>query len=226
MTELRQGFRKALEEVDAVVTQLFALVSEGLGAATDALLAGDREAGRAIMRKDALVDELYQRAEWLVQREMLLEGPVAGDFRFLLSVLRIVPELERSGDLVEHIATRAAQGLDAELTPRVRGLIARMGAVGVEMWRLAADAYAERDPSAHARIDARDDELDELHNSLTAEIASGVLSVPVAIEMALVARFYERLGDHAVNVAKRVRFVAGPLPGAPPQMPGQRAESE
>lgn len=203
-TELRIAFHQSLGEIDGHVTQLFALVTEGLAAATDALLSGDREAGRVVVQKDAVVDELYRRVEELTLREVALQGPVASDLRFLLSVLRIVPELERSGDLVEHIAVRAAGGLVEELTPRIRGLVDQMGRVGVQLWRMSADAYAERDPSAARRIADADDELDELHTSLTAEIASGSVSLPVAIEMALVARFYERLGDHAVNIARRV----------------------
>lgn len=83
-----------------------------------------------------------------------------------------------------------------------------MGRVGVELWRMAADAYGERDAAAGRRIEASDDELDELHTSLTAEIASGSVSLPVAIEMALVGRFYERLGDHAVNIARRMAYTA------------------
>ena len=212
-TELRIAFHQSLGEIDGHVTQLFALVTEGLAAATDALLTGDREAGKAVAQKDVVVDELYLRVEELTLREVALQGPVASDLRFLLSVLRIVPELERSGDLVEHIAARAAGGLAEELTPRIRGLVDQMGRVGVELWRMAADAYAERDGSAARRIEVGDDELDELHNSLTAEIASGSVSVPVAIEMALVGRFYERLGDHAVNIARRIGYTG--LPGTP-----------
>jgi len=211
--ELRITFHHNLAEIDGHVTQLFALVTDGLAAATDALLSGDREAGRAVVKKDIVVDELYQRVEELTLREVALQGPVASDLRFLLSVLRIVPELERSGDLVEHIAARAARGLVEELSPRIRGLVDQMGRVGVEMWRMAADGYAERDSAAARRLEVRDDEMDELHNSLTAEIASGSVSLPVAIEMGLVGRFYERLGDHAVNVARRIGYTG--LAGEP-----------
>jgi phosphate transport system protein len=127
----------------------------------------------------------------------------------MLSVLRIVPELERSHDLVEHIARRAVRGLGDELTPRTRGLIEQMGEVGVEMWRAAADAWFERDADAYIRMKDQDEEMDDLHTNLMSELASGKTSLPVAMDMALVARFYERLGDHAVNIAHRVRYLAG-----------------
>jgi phosphate transport system protein len=205
--ELRQAFHGDLAKINQQVIELFGLVSEGLAGATDALLAADRDAARGLVARDQMIDALYRDVEELVQRQFALQAPMARDLRFLLSVLRIVPELERSGDLAEHIAQRAERGVPRELTPRIRGLIAQMGRVGVEMWRAAADAYVDGDPGAGERLRERDDELDELHVSLTAEIASGVIALPVAIEIALIARFYERLGDHAVNVAQRLRYL-------------------
>ncbi|MEY2567296.1 MAG: phosphate transport system protein [Actinomycetota bacterium] len=207
--EIRVAFHRELDDIDEKVGQLFALVGEGLQGATEAFLASDREAAKALVDRDKeIVDSLYNDIEELVQRQFFLQSPMAQDLRFLLSVLRIVPELERSGDLSEHIAQRAARGLSGELTPRIRGLVEQMGRVGAAMWRDAADAYAERNAGIADQLKEDDDELDELHVSLTAELVSGKLSVPVALEMALVARFYERLGDHAVNIAQRIRYMA------------------
>jgi phosphate transport system protein len=205
--ELRLSFHRDLQTIDEKVVQLFALVAEGLAKATDAFLSGDRESARELVAKDKLIDSLYHDVEELVQHQFALQAPMARDLRFLLTVLRIVPELERSHDLAEHIAKAATRGLPAELPPRVRGLIGEMGRVGVEMWRTSATAYLERDADVADTLDAADDELDELHVSLTAELVSGALTIPVATEMTLIARYYERLGDHAVNVARRVRFL-------------------
>jgi len=202
----RVEFRRELEEIEHKVIQLFALVSEGVAAATDAFLSGDRDAAKSLMESDKVIDSLYADIEELVQRQFALQSPMARDMRFLLSVLRIVPELERSGDLAEHIAARAVRGISSALTPRIRGLIEQMGKIDATMWRMAADSYADRNPKA-ARLDELDDELDELHVSLTAELVSGQLTVPVALEMALVARFYERLGDHAVNIGDRIQYM-------------------
>jgi phosphate transport system protein len=200
--EIWLEFLRELEEI-----QLFALVSEGVAAATDAFLSGDRDAAKSLIDSDKVIDSLYCDVEELVQRQFALQSPMARDMRFLLSVLRIVPELERSGDLAEHIAARAARGISSAITPRIRGLIEQMGRVGTEMWRMAADAYADRDPDVAVRLNERDDEMDELHVSLTAELVSGQLTMPVALEMALVGRFYERLGDHAVNIGERIRYI-------------------
>jgi phosphate transport system protein len=95
-----------------------------------------------------------------------------------------------------------------------------MGEVACAMWRMAADAYGDRAADAAERIDRLDDEMDDLHVTLTAEIIAGGTVLPVAIELAMIGRFYERLGDHAVNLARRVRTStltarsATDLPGA------------
>src|SRR4051812_16701348 len=196
-----------MAEIDAHVVQLLALVGEGLAAATDALLSGDSAVAEAMIEREGLIDSLYLDVERLVQQQLARQSPMATDLRFLLSVLRIVPELERSHDLAEHIARRATR-LTGELTPRMRGIVGQMGAIGVEMWRVAADAWIERSFDAAERLETQDDVLDELLVSLTAELVSGSTPVPVVLEMALVGRFYERLGDHAVNVTKRIRYLA------------------
>jgi phosphate transport system protein len=77
------------------------------------------------------------------------------------------------------------------------------------MWRQAADSWYQRDRSAASVLDQRDDEMDELHASLIGELASGGMALPVTMEMTLVARFYERLGDRAVNIGYRVVYLAG-----------------
>jgi phosphate transport system protein len=205
----RHDFVADLTEIDRKVRELFSLVSQGLAAATDAFLASDREIAAAVIARDKTIDQLYRDIEELVQTQLALQAPAAVDMRYLLSMLRIVPELERSGDLVEHIAKRAMRAVAEELSPRARGLVERMGRVGVTLWEGAAKAYELRSPESFDQLANLDDELDELHVALIAEIVDSEPSIPIAIEAALVARFFERLGDHAVNIAGRMRYVSG-----------------
>lgn len=203
------------DEIQNRVLRLFAMVSEGLAVATASFLAGDREAARRLVAEDPLIDALQSSVEELVQHELdSLPVISPGDVRLLVSVLRIVPELERSGDLVEHIALRTQRGLAAMLTPSARGLIGEMGRLGVTMWAEAADAWRHEDAHAVKRLRELDDELDDLHVRLTAELASSAMPIAAAIEMGLVARFFERLGDHAVNVARRIGYLASATAGA------------
>jgi len=207
--ERRPEFERDLEAIEAKVIELFAMVAEDLPEATRALLNGDREVIRVLRERGQVIDALYPEIEDLVNREILLQAPVASDLRFLLSVLRIVPELSRSHHLVTSIAARANHILSDDLSPRCRGLVEQMGTLASEMWRQAADSWYQRDRSAASALDQRDDEMDELHASLIAELAAGGMTLPVAMEMTLVARFYERLGDRAVNIGYRVIYLAG-----------------
>jgi len=207
----RQEFQRELEAIEAKVIELFAMVAEDLPQATQALLTGSNEAVKLLAEREQAIDALYLEIEELVNQAILLQSPVASDLRFLLSVLRIVPELERSHDLVVQIAARGNHLLGEDLSPRARGLVQRMGELASGMWRQAVDSWYQRDRTAALTLDHRDDEMDELHSSLVAELASGRMTLPVTMEMTLVARFYERLGDHAVNIARRVIYLAGSL---------------
>ena len=188
---------------------MFTMVAEDVPKATDVLLTGTSGVTRALTERDRVIDALYPEIEELVDREILLQAPVASDLRLLVSMLRVVPELERSHDLVVDIARRASHILSEDLTPRTRTLVEQMGSLAATMWGEAVDCWCERDRSAAVVLSERDEEMNELYASLIAEIASGRMTVPVTMEMTLVARFYERLADHAFNIARRVIYLAG-----------------
>ena len=205
----RLEFDRELGTIEAKVIELFTMVAEDLPKATEILLGGDSESVRVLAERDRVIDALYPQIEDLADRELLLQAPVAQDLRLLISVLRVVPELERSHDLVVDIARRASHILSEDLTPRTRTLIEQMGTLAADMWREAVDCWCERDRAASAALAVRDEEMNELYASLIAEIASGRMTVPVTMEMTLVARFYERRADHAYNIARRVVYLAG-----------------
>jgi phosphate transport system protein len=204
------------EHPEEAVLRMFALVRAALEGATAAFLTGDRQAARSLVEQDDLIDALHRQAETTVLTELVRPGDFdLGQRHRHLLILRILPELERSGDLAEHIAAHASQGLPRWISPRAQNLVAQMGAIGSEMWELAADAFARGDGAMAGRLRMQDDEIDDLHVSLTAELAAAQVSVPVAIEMALVARYFERLGDHAVNVTRRVQAMSTRVSGQP-----------
>ncbi len=161
-----------------------------------------------LAERDQLVDSLYREIDESVLARLATHHGDPRELRRLVAVLRMLPELERSGDLAEHIARRAVRGLGREMTARSRGLVEQMGEVAARMWRQATDAYADRSAHAAEGVEHLDDEMDDLHVTLTTEIVSGGMPLPVVIELALVARFYERFGDHAVNLARRSREMA------------------
>ena len=209
----RQEFGRELAAIDAQVIELFTMVADDVPKATDALLNGNSELARVLAERDRVIDALYPQIEDLADREMLLQQPLASDFRLLVSVLRVVPELERSHDLIVDIARRGNLILSQDLSARSRAIIEHMGNLATEMWREAVNCWRERDRSVAVALDQRDDEMDELYTSLMSELASGGMALPVTMELTLVARFYERLADHAVNIARRVIYLAGHASG-------------
>jgi phosphate transport system protein len=201
----------ALASIDHKVIQLFALVSEALSKATHALLNGEAPLGQSVIDGDQAVDALTAEVELLIWDE-LQERPVQGDeLRYLVGLLLIIPELERSADLAEHVAQRAVDHLGASMSPRSRGIVQLMTEVANEMWQAAADAFGERDRISK-RLDEADEEMDTLHKRLTHEVATEEMSVTIAAQVTLLGRFYERLGDHAVNLARRIELLAGSRP--------------
>jgi phosphate transport system protein len=213
VVEHRQEFQRELEAIDAKVAGLFAMVAEGLPGATYALLSGNDEGLGVLAERELVIDALYREIDELASREILLQAPVASDLRFLLSVVRVVPELERSHDLVVQIASRAGHGLGGGLSPGCRRLVERLGDLAWGMWRQVGDSWRHRDRSVALALGGRHDQMNELHASLIAELASGRVTLAAAMEMTLVARCYQRLGDHAVNLARRVIDLAGSAPG-------------
>ena len=200
-----------LDAIDHKVIQLFALVSEALSKATYALLNGDALLGQEVIDGDQAVDDLTADVELMIW-DQLQEQPVQGDeLRYLVGLLLIIPELERSGDLAEHVASRAVDHLGTSMSPRSRGIVQLMTEVANEMWQEAADAFGERGRIGD-RLDKADEEMDTLHESLTREVAAEEMPVTIAAQVTLLARFYERLGDHAVNLARRIELLAESRP--------------
>ena len=192
------------EQLRLQVVQIFALVGEAIAGATHALLAGDRELAKRVVNQDIEIDNLVNTVVMSTEATLLEDDDLSvEDRRRLLTLLRILPEVERNGDLAEHIARRAARGLGVEMSPRSRGLVERMGEVASTIWREATDVIIDGKLEAAGAIEDIDDELDDLHVSLTAELTSGSMTLPVAVEVALMARFFERFGDHCVNLARR-----------------------
>ena len=215
--EVRTEFHQLMDEVRADLVQMGGMVAEGISAVTAALLAGDIGSADQIIAADDELDLLSLEAEEKCVRLLALQQPVAVDLRTILTDLRMISEIERSGDLVTNIAKAVARLHGAELEPKVRGLIDRMRQQAVRLTAMAMDAYAERDAGLASVLSDIDDVLDEAHDEYIAAVFAshelGSIAIQHAVQLAVVGRFYERIGDHAVNVAQRVEFlVTGELP--------------
>ena len=212
MPEQRQAFQRQLDAIDAKVIELLDLVAADLAGAAAALPDGSNGVVEVLAEHGLVIDLLCPEVEKLTKTAILLQAPVASDLRFLLCVLRILPDLERSHHLVLQLASRASHIRSQDLSPRSRELAGRMGNLASGMWRQTADCWYQRDHSAAAELADRDNDMGELHASLIAELSSGRTALAATIEMTLMAPLYERLSEHAVNIAGQVIYIAGSGP--------------
>jgi phosphate transport system protein len=216
-TEIRTNFHHELDEIRDDLIRLAGMVTESLAAATAALLSGDLQAAETIIEGDDEIDELALEIEEHCFRVLALQNPLASDLRQVIAAIRMASEIERSGDLVTNTMKAARRLYGVELDPRLRGLLDKMSQNVHRLFRLAIDAYADRNDSLAAALDDMDDDVDELHADYIRTIfevyEGGTTPLQVSVQLALVGRYYERIGDHAVNIGERVRYmVTGWLP--------------
>ncbi len=195
-------------EIDDAVHMLFSLVAEAVGWATESLLSQETERAREVIADDEAFDDRCNRLSSLIKERLGRGGVPVNELEDLVAVLQIIPELERSADLAKNIAQRATKSVGGTISPRSRGLIDQMGETVTEMWRDAATAYRHRSRDAAFELRDADDSLDELAARLVQEAVDSEASPQTAIDLGLLARYYERLGDHAVNLARRVEFMS------------------
>ena len=149
---------------------------------------------------------------------LALQSPVASDLRRVVAALRIIAEVERSADLAVNICKAARRIYGQRLDPRLRGIIQKMGDQARQLFQEATEAYLDRRrrpgrrARRHGRATSTTCSASSSRRSSTSHAAER-LDLQVAVQLAVVARFYERIGDHAVNIGERVRYlVTGWMP--------------
>jgi phosphate transport system protein len=185
------------------------------------LLNSDLEGADYLLQADDEIDARAINIEEKCFQELALQSPVAGDLRLLVSMIKIAGELERSADLAVNICKAARRIYGHEIDPALRDLIAKMSEQAQQLFVSTMEAFNDNDAAKAAAIDDMDSFLDGLHRRFIAEIfeihASKEIDLQVAVQLAMVARFYERIGDHAVNVSERTRFI---VTGWKPELKG------
>jgi phosphate transport system protein len=215
--EARKEFQESLADLRTDVIRLGALTTEAIAAGTQCFLDADLAAAEAVIEGDDAVDDLYHRNEDACLLMLARQQPLAGDLRTIVTIMRMNHELERSADLMVNVAKTTRRLYPHPLEPKVRGIIDQMGEQAGNQTHVAMDAFADDDPSQAAALHDMDDAMDELTKSLFRHImswgASEEATVQAAVQVALVARHYERIADHAVTIAERVQFmVTGTFP--------------
>jgi phosphate transport system protein len=204
--DIRRQYESDLDQLRADTVRLGAMVLENTKRLTEAFLENRLELAREVVAADNEIDALYADLERSVFMLIALQQPVAGDLRLLTSMIRILYELERSGDLVVNCAQGLLHQDGYDLPPTIHGILARLFQASAGMFGKGIDAFADMDPKAALRLDREDDVVDQLTYELYDRIGE-LHDVDLAIEISRTGRYMERIADHAVNIADHCCFI-------------------
>lgn len=213
----RLAYHRELDELNAGVLRLGALACETIPRGTEVLLGGNLSEAQSIIDADDEIDQLSVQLEEKCFSIIALQAPMAGELRRIIAITKLVAEIERSADLMVNVCKASRRMYGAELSPRIRGVLASMSKEANKLLRLSLDAFADENVSLASALADIDDELDQLNRDIVEAIfeAHSVqqIDLAAAVQLALIARYYERIGDHAVNIGERVTYmVTGWMP--------------
>lgn len=206
-----KSFQDQLEALATAIEQMGGLCETQLTDAIEAMARRDLGLAEKIVELDTKIDALEAQVEIQAIRLLALRQPLASDLRETLGALKISVDLERIGDLAKNVAKRAIV-VSRDVTDQnlVLGL-ARMGRLALAQLKNVLDAYARRDVNAAMTVWKCDDEIDEIYNSLFRELLTYMMEDPKTISPAthllFIAKNFERIGDHATNIAETVSYI-------------------
>ena len=207
---MREAFHEQLDGIFHDLAAICGNVEVAVRLATEALLTGDADIAERVISADVEIDRSRERVEDSAFLLLSLQQPVASDLRTVVAALRMVSELERMGDLSVHVAKIARRRMpDSAVPANLHPTILSMAAVADSMIESASRIVANRDVAAAAQLEQEDDEMDRLRKDLFRSLLgdSWDHGVEPAVDIALLGRYYERIGDHAVSMARRVVYL-------------------
>ena len=216
---MREKFQSDLDEIAGLLVDMADDVRAAMRRATSALLHSDAALAEDVIAGDDAIDAHYHEVEERIYDVIALQAPVASDLRLVLTALHIAADLERMGDLADHVAKTALRRHPAPVVPEdLTGVVREMGDVADTMAAKLSAILSRPDAEVAAELERDDDAMDNLHRQLLATVIGGdwTHSVETAVDMALLGRFYERYGDHAVNTSQHIIFlVTGEVEAGP-----------
>jgi phosphate transport system protein len=210
ITQESRHFGEQLADLKERLLLMGRFAEERLQVALRALVARDQESLVDVISGDSRISELQIEIDHRCLTLLALNQPVAVDLRTIVSVLKINADLERVGDLAVNIGEAAQRYLTH---PPVKPLIdlPRMGELALKMLREALDAFVSKDVTLARRVLRQDDWLDALKDQILRELLTYMLggrhTIGPSIDLILVSRHLERVGDHATNIAEDVIFI-------------------
>jgi len=210
MEHTSRQYELDLQELKEEILLLGGTVEEMIDSAMRSILSRDPDLARRVIASDPKVDAAELEVDHLCLNLLALRQPAASDLRFIATALKIVTDLERIGDLAVNISERSIElNEEPPLKPYID--IPRMAQAAATMLRQALDAFVKRDPEEARAVLAADDAVDKLNVQLFRELLTYMIEEPKNVSRALritfVAKYLERIADHATNIAQMVIFM-------------------
>lgn len=207
---MRDAYHEELDSIGATLVTLAGLVDTAIVRATKALLESDRALAEEVIAADAVIDDMQHDLDARTINLIARQQPVAGDLRTLVTSLRMSADLERMGDLANHIAKVARMRYPSCAIPvELQMTILEMGRVASSVVNKTALIIRNRDTAGALELERDDDEMDQLHRKLFVALLdpNWPHGIETAIDVTLIGRYYERFADHAVSVARRLYYL-------------------
>jgi phosphate transport system protein len=215
---VREAFHRELNGLTVSIAEMCELAGTAMQQATQALLQADLELAEQVISELEEVAPKAIRIEEEALKLLALQAPVARDLRIVVSSLKNVADVLRMHALAMHVAKMTRRRHPSHAVPEdVNDYFAEMGRIAVDIGNDAKRVVLSGDPAKAAELDDDDDAMDHLHRQLFTIVMDHEWrhSVPAAVDVTLLGRYYERFADHAVEIARRVIYQATGSPADP-----------
>ena len=205
---MRSRFDEQLALLNQQLIEMGALCEEVIEMSSQALTDGDKELAKQVAPLDSEIDQKERNIESLCLRLLLQQQPVATDLRKISSALKMITDMERIGDQAEDIAeiVRTVQGHG----PETMDIVRKMATATIQMVTESIEAYVKSDIMLAKKVVSDDDTVDacfdQVKSALIARVAADPADGEYAVDLLMIAKYFERIGDHATNIAEWVIF--------------------
>lgn len=201
---MRDYFEEQLEELHIRLTEMGSLCVKSIEETYEALMSGDRAAAEKIMRRNGAIKQREREIENLSMKLLLLQQPVATDLRVVSAAMKMSTDMERIGNQAAEIAEILLTG-DVEI-PESKIHIRDMAQATMDMVNRSIDSFVKQDRKLAEQVIQYDDTVDELFLTVRKDLSTGIGSEVRLMDLLMIAKYYERIGDHAVNIAEWVIY--------------------
>lgn len=207
---MRDTYREQLESVITDLVEMSRLVTVAVRNSTTALLEADLQRAESVISEDEKIDAAHNEIEQTCFSLLARQSPVAGELRTVVAALRMIGEMARMGDLAAHVAKIARMRYPEHAVPEaLEPNFARMAEVAEAMVTRAGDTLQSRNVEHAEQLADNDEEMDDLRRSQFRVLLGDDWGhgVEAAVDVALLGRYYERIADHAVSIARRIVYI-------------------